>query len=270
MTPSQECTFCHEHSRVHTVHSRAQTVPLMFPRDSDHISPPLPGTVTAALVPSRGQTALHRPAPSGVRAGHGPTGHLPIGSGRLGVPVAHLAQADSDPLPVTFQATRITGRTHGSGRLGSQRPVTSHDADHSTASASESVPGLNVELEWPCRSSRNELLLLPAGSSAWDFWTIGLVPLGRARAWAGCIPVPAVLRTLEHSCTGRESHTMAPAVWHTVPSCRMTHWIRTPLVSHRYVSTHSGLRPRLPNNVHIQATSEGASCTKLKKGAGNW
>jgi hypothetical protein len=26
---SQECTFCHEHSRVYTVHSRAQTVPLM-------------------------------------------------------------------------------------------------------------------------------------------------------------------------------------------------------------------------------------------------
>ncbi len=46
----------------------------------------------------------------------------------------------------------------------------------------------------PCRSSRDELLLLPAGSSDWDFWTIGLVLLGRARARAGCIPVPAVLQ----------------------------------------------------------------------------
>jgi hypothetical protein len=68
---------------------------------SDHIPSPLPGTITVALVPSRlgGQTALHRPAPSGVRAGHGPPGYLPIGSGRLGVPVAHLAQANSDPFP---------------------------------------------------------------------------------------------------------------------------------------------------------------------------
>jgi hypothetical protein len=70
-----------------------------FPRDSDHIPPPLPVTVTAAFVPSRGHTALHRPAPSGARAGHGPPGHLPIGSGRFGVPLAHLAQADSDPFP---------------------------------------------------------------------------------------------------------------------------------------------------------------------------
>ncbi len=29
MAPCPECTFCHEHSRVHTAHSRAQTVPLM-------------------------------------------------------------------------------------------------------------------------------------------------------------------------------------------------------------------------------------------------
>jgi hypothetical protein len=99
--------------------------------DSDHIppGPPLPGTVPAALVPSRGQTALHHPAPSWVRAGHGPPGHLstrstggPLGSGQLGsVLRSH---------PCSAQATRITGRTHGSGRLGSQRPVTSHDADH--------------------------------------------------------------------------------------------------------------------------------------------
>jgi hypothetical protein len=36
---------------------------------------------------------------SGVRAGHGPPGHLPICSGRFGVPVAHSAQANSDPFP---------------------------------------------------------------------------------------------------------------------------------------------------------------------------
>ena len=32
--------------------------------------------------------------------------------------------------PVRLGPTRITGRTLGSGRLGSQRPVTSHDADY--------------------------------------------------------------------------------------------------------------------------------------------
>ncbi len=82
---------------ITTPHLRHGTA--SFLQDLDHIPPLLPGTVTAALVPSRGQTALHRPAPSGVRAGHGPPGHLPIGSGRLGVPVAHLAQANSDPFP---------------------------------------------------------------------------------------------------------------------------------------------------------------------------
>ncbi len=39
------------------------------------------------------------PGTFGVRASNGPPGHLPIGSGRLGVPVAHLAQANSDPFP---------------------------------------------------------------------------------------------------------------------------------------------------------------------------
>ncbi len=34
-------------------------------------------------------------------------------------------------LPVLGSGHSDTGRTHGSGRLGSQRPVTSHDADHS-------------------------------------------------------------------------------------------------------------------------------------------
>ena len=58
-----------------------------------------------------------------------------------------------------------------------------------------------------------------------------------------------VQRTLERSCTGSASHTTAPAVWHTVPSCRRTCWVRTPLASRRYMSTH--LRLRLPINVHI-------------------
>jgi hypothetical protein len=86
----------------------------------DHILVPplLPGTVTAALVPSRGQTALHRPAPSGVRAGHGTPGHLPIGSGRLGVRVAHL---DPFPghIPARLRPLGYRQKTHGSGRLGS-------------------------------------------------------------------------------------------------------------------------------------------------------
>jgi hypothetical protein len=39
--------------------------------------------------------------------------------------------------------------------------------------------------------------------------------------------------TLELSYAGRDSHTMAPAVWHTVPSGRRTCWVRTPSDRHR-------------------------------------
>ncbi len=47
MTPCPECTvtFCHEHSHMHTVHSRAQTVPLMVPVEEAYttcILPPPP------------------------------------------------------------------------------------------------------------------------------------------------------------------------------------------------------------------------------------
>ncbi len=78
------------------------------------------------------------------------------------------------------------------------------------------------------------------------------------KAYVGARLKLYVQRALELSYTGRASHTMAPAVWHTVTSCRNTCRVRTPpSASHRYVSTH--LRPCLPINVHIRATSEGAS-----------
>jgi hypothetical protein len=111
--------------------------------DSDHIPPLLPGTVTVALVPSRGQTAFHRPAPSG----SGPVTSHPVTS--------RSARADSEyRWPTWLMPTRIrspitsllgsghsdTGRIHGSGRLGSQRPVTSHDADHSNTAGTGMHP----------------------------------------------------------------------------------------------------------------------------------
>jgi hypothetical protein len=96
-----------------------------FLQDSDHIPPLLPGTFTAALVPSRGQTALHCPVPSGVRAGHGPPGHLPIGSGRLGVPVAHLGQANSDPFPGHIPARHRPLGYRQNTRLGPTRILAS-------------------------------------------------------------------------------------------------------------------------------------------------
>ncbi len=53
---------------------------------------------------------------------------------------------------------------------------------------------------------------------------------------------------------GQESHTTAPAVWHTVPSCRRTSWVRTPSASQCAVSNHTSLRM----TTQIRATSEGA------------
>ena len=48
------------------------------------------------------------------------------------------------------------------------------------------------------------------------------------KAYVGARLKLYVQRTLERSCKGRESHTMAPAVWHKVQSCRRTCWVRTP------------------------------------------
>ena len=69
--------------------------------------------------------------------------------------MAHSARADFDPFPrhilVRLGPTRITCRTLGSGQLGSQRPVTSHDADYSGSAGSGYIS--------PCtcaRSSRTE------------------------------------------------------------------------------------------------------------------
>jgi hypothetical protein len=167
--------------------------------------------------------------------------------------VAHSAQADSDPFPGHIPARlRPLGlpaeHRDGSGRLGSQRTVTSHDADHSDTAAGTGI--------YPARargsSSRTNPIVRKTQQAK------GGVRRGYYdKAYVGARPKLYVQRTLEHSCTGRESHTTAPAVWHTVPSCRRTCWVRTPSASHRYVSTH--LQPRLPTNVHIRATSEGAS-----------
>ncbi len=41
---------------------------------------------------------------------------------------------------------------------------------------------------------------------------------------------------------GRESHTTAPAVCHTVQSCRRTSWVRNPKASHRAVFNLTRMR----------------------------
>ena len=58
----------------------------------------------------RGQTALHRPAPSRARAGLGLRGLSLSGSGRLGAPVPSRLMPTRNPSPVTSLL--------GSGRLG--------------------------------------------------------------------------------------------------------------------------------------------------------
>ncbi len=74
-------------------------------------------------LPARSRrTALHRPAPSGARAGHGPPGHVPSGLGRLGYRRGPPGSGRLRPAPGVILArlrpTRITGRAHCSGRLG--------------------------------------------------------------------------------------------------------------------------------------------------------
>jgi hypothetical protein len=119
-----------------------------FPGDSAHIPPPLPSTVTAALVPF---TLSHQFTPPGTFRGPGrslatwsPPDRLgptrstgsPLGSGRLGsVPRSH---------PCSAQAIWITSRTLGSSQLGSQRPVTSHDADQATPPGPGYIPPARV------------------------------------------------------------------------------------------------------------------------------
>jgi hypothetical protein len=83
--------------------------------------------------PLHAVTPLYTAGHPRVRACHGPPGHLQIGSGRLEVPVAHSAQADSDPFPghIPARLSPLGLLAEHSSRADSQRPVTSHDADHS-------------------------------------------------------------------------------------------------------------------------------------------
>ncbi len=112
-----------------------------FPRDSDHIPPPISGTVPAALVPLTRSHKFTWPC----RAGHG---HIPSSLGRLGCQCPTWLRPTRIRSQVTsllgFRPTRITGRTLGSGRLGSQRPVTSHDADHIGYAGPGHIPPVRV------------------------------------------------------------------------------------------------------------------------------
>ncbi len=166
-----------------------------------------PALSLRALVPSRGQTALHRPAPSG----SGPvTGH-PVTS--------RSDRADSEyrwptwfrptwirfrSHPCSAQATRITGRTHGSGRLGSQRPVTSHDADPSNTAGLGCIPTARVHAPaGQAQSSRSPRLRTQQA-------TEGIRRGYYDKAYVGARLKLFVQRTLELNYTGCESHTM---VW---------------------------------------------------------
>ncbi len=137
-----------------------------------------PGCVTVHLVTSRGQTALHRPAPAGARASHGPPGLMtliPSGLGRLGYrrrPIRlRLTRIRSRCHPARLRPTRITGRTPcpGPGQLGSKRPVASHDADHSGSAGLGPCPSsirldrcqwYNVPRSGPAQQVRSTWVLL--------------------------------------------------------------------------------------------------------------
>ena len=93
-----------------------------FTIDSDHIPPPLPCTDTAALVPYTPPGTRRGPDRSRITRPH------PDRIGPTRIAMADSAQADSDPFTghilARFGPTRITGRTLGSCRLGSQLYVT--------------------------------------------------------------------------------------------------------------------------------------------------
>ena len=148
-----------------------------------------------------------------------------------------------------------TGRTHGSGRLRSQCPITARHMGLTTATPPGPgyIPPARVHA--PAGQAQSSRSPRRRTQQATEGVRCGYYD----EAYVGARLKLYVQRTLERSCTGRESHTTAPDVWHRVPSrsYRRTCWVRTPSASHRYVSTH--LRPRLPINVHIRATSEGAS-----------
>ena len=162
------------------------------------------------------------------------SGHIPARLRPLGLPAEHTAWANSDPNVQSRHMTLTTATPPGPGYI---PPARVHDP----AGQAQSY-----------RSPRPRTQQATAGvrRSYYD------------KAYVGARLKLYVQRTLELSYIGRESHTMAPAVWHTVQSCWRTCWVRTPSASHgdaHYVPTH--LRTRLPINVHIRATSEGASCS---------
>ena len=137
------------------------------------------------------------------------------------------AQADSDHR----QSTRLRPTR-------TQRPAASHDAGHSGFTG----PGPALPRACSPHSDRPNCTKSPDGP----------VCRGGVR---GCYYDKFLLDAQQGwTVPGRESHTTAPAVWHTVPSCRRTSWVRTPSASHRVVPSHTRLR--MTNQ--IRATSEGA------------
>jgi len=145
------------------------------------------------------------------------------------------AQADSDHR----QSTRLRPTR-------TQRPAASHDAGHSGFTG----PGLALPRACSPHSDRPNCTKSQGGP----------VCRGGVR---GCYYDKFLLDAQQGwTVPGRESHTTAPAVWHTVPSCRRTSWVRTPSASHRVVPSHTRLRM----TTQIRATSEGA-CSISRGGA---
>ncbi len=172
-----------------------------FPRDSDHIPPPLPGTVTAALIPSCGQTALHCPAPSGSGpiTGHHvtsrsaradseyrwPTWLRPtrirspvtslLGSGHR-IPAEYTARADLDPSVQSRHMTLTTATPPGSGNIPPARV-------HAPAGQAQSSKSPKLRTQQATEGVRH---------GYYD------------KAYVGARVKLYVQRTLERSCTGRE------------------------------------------------------------------
>jgi hypothetical protein len=192
------------------------------------------------LVPSRGHTALHRPAPSGARPCHGPPCHhsaqvdsdsfpskIPARLRPFGLPAEHSPRAYSDPSVQSRHMTLTTATPPGPGYIPPARV-------HAPAGHTQSSESPNL---------RTQLAKGGVRSCYYDKTYVGT----RLKLY--------VQLTLEHSCTERESHTTAPAVWHTVPSCRRTCWVQT----HWHCTATCPHTCGLPYNIHIRATSEGAN-----------
>jgi hypothetical protein len=127
-------------------------------------------------------------------------GHIPARLRPLGLPAEHTARANSDPSVQSRHMTLTSATPPGPGYIPPARV-------HAPAGQAQSSKSHKLRTQQATEGVRR---------GYYD------------KAYVGARLKLYVQRTLERSCTGCESHTTVPAVWHTVPSCRRTCWVRTP------------------------------------------